>query len=152
MIKYSATHHTCYDMTFDYKVLPGDLVEITKEEHQLFMGNGIEEGKRLKANKHPFALEDIPEPTEEELSAIAEAEAENARSEAMLLGFEYKGYKVSVTKGDGDALLQVKAAFEFGLNETIIHFKNGVNMPITSTEFNDFALAFVTERNKYFIG
>jgi len=95
-----------------------------------------------------------PEFSEEEL-AEQEAtrlvqEAEKARDEAMLAGAEYNGYLVSFTKEDGDGLLQVKAAFDFGLTSTIVHFKNGTNMPLTATEFLDFASWFVTERNKFF--
>ena len=78
-------------------------------------------------------------------------EAEQARDTAMLAGSEYNGYLVSFTKEDGDGLLQVRAAFDFGLTSTIVHFKNGTKMPLTVTEFLDFASWFVTERNKFFV-
>ena len=152
MIKYSAKKHACYDTSLEYKILPDDLIEITAEEHSLFMGNDLPAGKRLITNKYPFKLKNIPKPTAEELAEVAEAEAQALRSENMLAGFDYNGYQISVTKDDGDALMQVKSAFDLGLTDTVIHFVNGTNMPITAAEFDTFALAFVTERNKYFAG
>ena len=80
----------------------------------------------------------------------AEQEASKLRAEAMLTGFEYNGYQISVTAEDGTCLLQVKGAFEMGVTDTVIHFKNGTKLPITASEFPSFALLFVNERNKYF--
>jgi len=74
------------------------------------------------------------------------------RAEAMLSGADYNGTTVSLTKDDGDGLVQVKSGFEMGLTETVIHFENGVKMPMTAEEFPEFALWFVNERNKFFIG
>lgn len=69
-------------------------------------------------------------------------------------GKEYadSGVLVPFTKEDGDALLQVKAAFELGVTETIIHLSNGQKLPITAEAFPDFALWFATERNQFFVG
>jgi len=99
----------------------------------------------------------IPEPefTEIELANKAEKtlqqEASKLREVNMLTGFTYNGTQISVTSEDGNGLLQVKSSFELGLTETVIHFKNGSKLPITATEFPEFALAFATERAKYFI-
>ena len=98
--------------------------------------------------------------TAEELQTEADAreaarlkdEAEKARDEAMLAGALYNGYLVSLAKEDGDGLLQVKSAFELGLTDTVIHFKNGTKMPINVNDFLAFAGWFVTERNQFFIG
>ncbi len=70
MIKYSAKNHACYDTALNYKSLPDDLVEITTEEHKTFMGENIPDGKRLIEAAYPFAFEDIPESTNEELVVI----------------------------------------------------------------------------------
>lgn len=59
-------------------------------------------------------------------------------------------YKVPFMKDDGDALMQVKAAFDFGETSTKIKFTNGTIMPITSVDFMSFAAWFVTKRNKFF--
>ena len=58
---------------------------------------------------------------------------------------------ISFTKDDAIGVLQVKAAFELGLAETIIEFSNGTKLPIKAEEFEDFAKWFVKERNKFFI-
>ena len=100
----------------------------------------------------------IPEPefTEEELAKqeldrqIAEDIA--IRKQSMFDGLEYNGYQVSLTKDDGDGLVQVKNGFDLGLTNTVIHFENGTKMPITADEFQEFALWFVNERNKFFGG
>ncbi len=60
-------------------------------------------------------------------------------------------YMVSFMKDDANGMLQVKAGFELGLTETVIHFKNGTKMPIKATEFNDFALWFMNKRNQFFV-
>lgn len=79
-------------------------------------------------------------------------EADKARDKAMLDGLDYNGTVVSFTKNDGDGLIQVKNAFEMGLTDTIIHFDNGSKLPMNVLNFPDFALWFVTERNKFFVG
>ena len=95
-----------------------------------------------------------PEFTEEELAKQEldrqRAEDNARRKQAMLDGLEYNGYIVSLTKDDGDGLAQVKNGFDLGLTDTVIHFENGIKMPITSDEFQEFALWFVNERNKFF--
>ena len=94
---------------------------------------------------------DYGEPTEEELAEAEAIQLEAQRKQSMLDGADYNGYQVSLTKDDGDGLVQVKNGFELGLTNTTIHFKNGAKMPITATEFPAFASWFVTERNKFFI-
>ncbi|PHM18040.1 MAG: hypothetical protein CJD30_03510 [Sulfuricurvum sp. PD_MW2] len=94
--------------------------------------------------------------TAEELQKQAEQEAENTRNEEMLIGFVYgtnsdgTDRRISVTKDDGDGMVQVKASFELGLTSTVIHFANGSKLPMTAEEFPKFALQFVTERGKFF--
>lgn len=82
--------------------------------------------------------------------AYEKQEASRLRDEAMLKGFEYNGTDISVTKDDGDGMVQVKASFELGLTSTVIHFTNGSKLPMTAEEFPKFALQFVTERGKFF--
>lgn len=77
-------------------------------------------------------------------------EASKLRDEAMLKGFVYNGMDISVTKDDGDGMVQVKASFELGLTSTVIHFSNGSKLPMSAEEFPAFALQFVTERGKFF--
>lgn len=77
-------------------------------------------------------------------------EASKLRDEAMLKGFVYNGMDISVTKDDGDSMVQVKVSFELGLTSTVIHFANGSKLPMTAEEFPAFALQFVTERGKFF--
>ena len=82
-------------------------------------------------------------------------EAAKTRNALMLEGSIYTlngiDYKVSFTKDDGDGMIQVKNGFDLGLENTVIHFDCGTKMPITSSEFLEFAKWFVTERNKFFI-
>lgn len=73
-----------------------------------------------------------------------------ARDEAMLKGFVYNGMDISVTKDDGDGMVQVKVSFELGLTSTVIHFANGSKLPMSAEAFPAFALQFVTERGKFF--
>ena len=115
-----------------------------------------ESNKDFREVQEWIAEGNTPEPAytdeelaEQEATRLAQ-EAEKARDTAMLAGAEYSGYLISFTKEDGDGLLQVKAAFDFGLTSTIVHFKNGTKMPLTATEFLEFASWFVTERNKFF--
>lgn len=81
---------------------------------------------------------------------------DNERKFNMLQGEIYTlngiDYLVSFSKDDGDGLIQVKNAFEMGLTNTIIHFDNGTKMPITSTDFSEFALWFIHKRNEFFVG
>lgn len=83
--------------------------------------------------------------------------ASQLRDDAMMQGFKYgvnadgTDRYISVTKDDGDGMVQVKTSFEFGLTSTIIHFANGTKLPMTAEEFPAFALQFVTERGKFFL-
>jgi len=86
--------------------------------------------------------------TAEEQAAVAYAQ----RREAMFTGLNYNGYMISFTKDDGDALLQVAKAFEFGVTSTVVWFANGTKMPITAAELPTFGLWFVTNRNSFFEG
>lgn len=89
--------------------------------------------------------------SDEEQALIDAQEAKQARKDAMRTGEDYNGYQVSFLSEDGNALMQVKHAFDLGLTETNIHFQNGTIMPITSDDFSDFALWFATKRNEFFL-
>ena len=77
------------------------------------------------------------------------------RYETMLSGAPYTldgiEYKISFTSEDGNGLMQVRTAFDLGVEATTIHFENGTKMPIASTEFGAFAAWFVQKRNEFFV-
>lgn len=96
-------------------------------------------------------------------------EADNARDNAMLEGFIYgtnadgTDRYISVTKDDGDGMMQVDKSFErmraaitAGILppdtqiQTTIHFKNGTKLPINEVEFDMFSILFALERGKFF--
>ena len=109
-----------------------------------------------EVGQEPKELLDLLEVEREEQEEQAlKLEQSKARDEAMLAGDVYSlnniDYKISFTKDDGDGLVQVKSAFELGLTNTTIHFENGTNMQISSSEFTAFASWFVTKRNEFFI-
>lgn len=61
-------------------------------------------------------------------------------------------YQVPFLKDDADGIVQVTLGFMKGaFTETVIHFSNGAKMPITSSEFDTFALWFADKRNSFFI-
>ncbi|PLX49102.1 MAG: hypothetical protein C0613_08240 [Desulfobulbaceae bacterium] len=110
---------------------------------------GIDDGQE------DLVMDGWVEITEAERDQIIESKkpaptADELRAAAMLTGADYNGQAVSLTAADGNGMLQAKAAFEMGLTETVIHFENGAEVPVTAAEFPDFALWFVTERNKFF--
>lgn len=115
------------------------------DDEQIAQGYGADLIPITEAEK-----DEMLAPTPEQLAAQAEKEAAKQRDEAMLKGFEYKGHQISVTAQDGTAMLQVKGAFEIGVTDTVIYFANGTKLPMTASEFPDFSLLFVSERNKYF--
>lgn len=77
------------------------------------------------------------------------------RYETMLSGAPYTidgiEYKISFTSEDGNGMMQVRTAFDLGVEATTIHFENGTKMPITSVEFGAFAAWFVQKRNEFFV-
>ena len=77
------------------------------------------------------------------------------RHEVMLSGDSYtldgKEYKISFTSEDGNGMMQVRVAFDLGIEATTIHFANGTKMPITAAEFGAFAAWFVEKRNEFFV-
>lgn len=106
-----------------------------------------------KANRHVPTQEEI-EANQAKLALDLESseklKAYEERKALMLVGKDYNGYQISFTKDDGDGVVQVDIAFRRGLASTVIHFDCGTNMPIQANEFNDFALWFMVERNKFF--
>ncbi len=96
--------------------------------------------------------------------------ASQLRDDAMMRGFKYGSNPdgtdryISVTKDDGDGMMQVDATFKRLRNaitngelpsdteiKTVIHFKNGTKLPITEAEYSSFSLLFVIERGKFFL-
>lgn len=75
----------------------------------------------------------------------------NVKTVGEIYSLNGTDYKVPFMKDDADGLLQVKAAFDLGVRSTNIHFTNGTVMPITATEFMDFAIWFVNKRNSFFM-
>ena len=88
-----------------------------------------------------------------ELSGAEMAKAE--RATAMLSGAPYTldgiDYQISFTSEDGNGVMQVRTAFDLGVEATTIYFSNGTKMPITSVEFGAFAAWFVQKRNEFFV-
>lgn len=78
-------------------------------------------------------------------------EASILRDQAMLTGVDYQGSMISLTKDDGDGIMQVSMGFSLDQSPTVIHFKNGTKLPMTIEEFPTFALWFVKERKKFFV-
>lgn len=68
-------------------------------------------------------------------------------------GKEYAttGVTVPFTSVDALAVLQVKAAFEVGVIETVIAFSNGQKLSMVSADFTAFATWFANERNQFFL-
>lgn len=95
-----------------------------------------------------------PEEIDREIAAL-QAKAKAERAAAMLSGAPYTidgtDYQISFTKDDGDGMIQVRAAFDLGVEATTIHFENGTKMPITLAEFGVFAAWFVQKRNEFFV-
>ncbi|HHB9680592.1 TPA: hypothetical protein ACOAY7_002975 [Vibrio cholerae] len=77
MYKYSETTDYIYLSELNYQNLPSDLVNITKEEVDIYLGNNIPSGKRRVKNSYPFVLEDIPQPSVEEI-ILAKSKEEHA--------------------------------------------------------------------------
>ena len=77
------------------------------------------------------------------------------RHEEMLSGAPYMldgtEYQISFTSEDGNGVMQVRTAFDLGVEATTIYFSNGTKMPITSAEFGAFAAWFVVKRNEFFV-
>ena len=96
-----------------------------------------------------------PKPTPEQVAESERATAKAERAEAMLRGAPYMldgiEYKISFTSEDGNGMMQVRTAFDLGVEATTIHFSNGTKMPITSAEFGAFAAWFVQKRNEFFV-
>jgi len=61
------------------------------------------------------------------------------------------GVSVPFTNENALAILQVKAAFELGVTDTIIELDNGEKLPMSSVGFSAFALWFAEKRNSYFV-
>lgn len=118
-------------------------------------------GKRVVMGGEKYVefdtLKEVPNTiiiTAENLKIVKDNEQNSilVRDSLMINGKDYNGNTISFTKDDTDGVIQVKSAFEMGLQETIIHFKCGTKLPMKVEDFNDFALWFMQERNKFFTG
>lgn len=119
------------------------------------IGEFVPEGFTVYEDEPQELVDALQREQEEQEEQALKLEQSKARDEAMLVGATYTlndtDYKISFTKEDGDGLVQVKSAFELGLTQTTIHFSNGTKMPISSSEFQTFALWFVNKRNEFFL-
>jgi len=78
--------------------------------------------------------------------------SELKRKQGKTKGFVYQGKDIPLHAEDALALLQVRAAFEFGETATVIAFSNGVNLPMAAPNFSAFAAQFVAARNAFYKG
>lgn len=92
-----------------------------------------------------FIVKDYRTPEE-----IAKADLSLAKQTGEVYTLNGVEYQVPFMKDDADGLMQVNAAFGLGVTDTVIHFTNGVKMPIATADFQAFALWFVTKRNAFF--
>ncbi len=67
-------------------------------------------------------------------------------------GEEYgdSGVQVPFTSDDAMGLLQVKAAFELGADDTVMVFSNDQKLPLTPESFPAFAAWFTQKRNSFY--
>ncbi len=80
----------------------------------------------------------------------AQIDARGVKADGDIYALNGEDYQVPFMKDDADGLMQVNAAFQLGIADTVIYFTNGTKMPITAAEFTDFATWFVTKRNSFF--
>lgn len=128
-----------------HKKIPTPNIEVSDDQWLIAINNGH---NTVNTNGTTEYIEPIKSP--EELAEIEKQEASKARDEAMLKGFVYNGMDISVTKDDGDGMVQVKDSFEYDPTPTVIYFKNGTRLPMTIEEFAVFAPIFRSERKKFF--
>lgn len=126
---------------YDISNIPTPNIEVTNEVWE----NAINANAYDKDTK-AFIVKDF-RTTEE----IAEAEFKQAKAEGEIYTLNDVDYKVPFMKDDADGLMQVNAAFQLGITNTVIYFSNGTKMPIQATEFQEFTVWFVTKRNSFFI-
>lgn len=89
--------------------------------------------------------------TEAEMQSLTYVEpVVDPKAEGDVYSLNGVDYLVPFMKDDADGLLQVNAAFQLGITDSVLYFTNGTKMPITAAEFQDFAVWFVTKRNSFF--
>lgn len=144
-----------------------DFIQTVKAKGQGYLLNGTmivpkaDGNREYELIKKWMAEGNTPEPefTDEDIAeqelARAKAQAKAERATAMMNGASYalggKDYQISFTSDDGNGLVQVRAAFDLGVEATTIYFDNGTRMPISAAEFGAFAAWFVTKRNEFFV-
>lgn len=128
---------------------------IVEGKQESGIGEFVPDGFTVYENEPQELVDALALEKQEQEEQALKLEQSKARDEAMLSGATYTlnniDYQISFAKEDGDGLVQVKSAFELGLTQTTIHFSNGIKMPISSSEFQAFALWFVNKRNEFFL-
>lgn len=129
-------------VTIDRSKIPTPRVEVSDEDWQDAL-----------QNKHNFYDSAAKTFGTKDFRTPAEKAGENAKI-AKAAGDTYTldgtDYVVPFTSADATGLLQVRAAFDFGVTETAMEFSNGVKMPLTPADFATFAPWFVARRNAFF--
>ena len=125
-----------------HKTIPTPNIEVSDEVWQ----EAINQNANVYEN-NKFIVKDFRSDEE-----IAEQELKQAKYDGEVYTLNDVDYLVPFMKDDADGLLQVKAAFDLGVTDTVIYFTNGTKMPIKNTEFEAFAIWFVGKRNSFFVG
>ena len=126
---------------------PSDAVELTDLERSTFWMQSAQNGKELGGDSEGRPMwVDLPPLSSEDKVAL-----DDRLSKQAGLPYGNTGVTVPFTSNDAMAVLQVKAAFEVGLTNTVIKFSNDQSLPMKSSDFNAFARWFATERNRFFI-
>jgi hypothetical protein len=90
--------------------------------------------------------------TEDEMRELTYIEPViNPKSEGEVYIINDIEYQVPFMSDDAVGVMQVKSAFEMGIESTNIHFSNGTIMPIEQSNFLEFAEWFVAKRNSFFV-
>jgi hypothetical protein len=110
--------------------------------------NPLPKGHRLRIENDLPIIEPIPAPTIDEQALMDKRTLKKQGEDYDLNGTIYK---VPFTSEDANGLIQVNTAFTMGIPETTVHFSNGTVMPIVASDFQAFALWFVTKRNSFFL-
>jgi chromosome segregation ATPase len=115
MIKYSKKTDSCYDTKLNYKSLPADVIDITDEDHQEFMGNGKAQGKERVKGVYPFQFKAIAETSKDmtqegfskQFEAATEVDTDKYDDSELQLRVNELSDKIESEKYD-DSELQLK--------------------------------------------
>ena len=76
---------------------------------------------------------------------------EKIKTEGLTYTLNNQTYKIPLTSKDAIGLIQVKNAFELGIQNTIMYFSNGVKIPLNKENFTELATWFSEKRNLLFV-